>query len=71
MNAPRTGLTEDLLLTVREAAARLRVCERTIRNLINRGALESINISSGDQRRIPRIPVSALEAFLRERRERA
>lgn len=45
-------LTLPLTLTVAETAEQLRVSDRTVFNLINRGELISIKV--GNRRRIPR-----------------
>lgn len=50
----------EVLLTVPEVAARLRVCERTVRRLLSRGELPFIPIG-----RSIRVKPSELAAYLR------
>lgn len=55
-----------VLLKSGEAASRLSVCQRTIRNLISAGKLSAVNVSNC---RIPRyrIPETAIDEFLARR----
>ena len=62
--APATPTPEDLreLLTVEEAAKRLKLAPKTVRKLCRSRSLTAVNV----QRRW-RIPVSAIDEFLRDR----
>jgi excisionase family DNA binding protein len=57
-------MTDELAVSIKEAARRLGVCPRTIGNLVRVKELASRRIG---RRRI--IPVTALEAFLRKDHE--
>jgi excisionase family DNA binding protein len=61
---PQGLKSEDLgaLLTVEEAAGRLKLAPKTVRKLCRSRSLTAVNV----QRRW-RIPVSAIEEFLRDR----
>jgi excisionase family DNA binding protein len=56
------------LLTVDDAAARLKVTDRTVRNLITRGELPTVKIPGTTNRRIHPADVDALIAAGREAR---
>ena len=55
----RTGLGEEILLTVKEAANRTRIGQTLFYELLNRGEIASIKVN---RRRL--IPVQALAEFL-------
>ena len=54
------------VLYVSEVAERLEVTEQQVRDLIEEGELHGINVGGGD-RKFWRIPVTAVERFLKER----
>ena len=56
---PHFDQGQKLVLTYREAAASLGVCERTVWGLVRDGSLRAVRIG-----RSVRIPVSELERFL-------
>lgn len=58
------------LLDVGQVAARLGVCERTVRNLIYRGELLAIPVGSGDRRTHWRVSPAWLESFVERNAER-
>lgn len=67
MHAPRPPMSqqvEPLLLTTAEAAQRLAISPRQMRNLVAEGRVRSITIG-----RSRRIPVEQLHRFIAEQRE--
>jgi len=63
---PQSEFAGRSVLYVSEVAKRLEVTEQHILNLIEEGKLQAIDIGGGS-RHFWRIPVPALETFMRER----
>jgi excisionase family DNA binding protein len=59
-----TSAGEHLVLTIEEAAERLCIGRTSMYSLVKAGAVESVSIG-----RLRRIPLDALESFLRRLRE--
>lgn len=54
------------MLTVEEVAEQLSVDDQHVRNMIDEGSLDAINIGTG-QRKFWRIPAAALDRLLKQR----
>ncbi|MGO8677745.1 MAG: hypothetical protein ACLQVX_17960 [Limisphaerales bacterium] len=63
---PRGPLPEPAMLRVHQVARRLGVTSQHVRDFIDEGALDAINIGKAG-RRFWRVPVDAYQAFLKER----
>src|SRR5829696_7778156 len=55
-------------LTIRQAAARLAVSERTVRKLVDSGTLPYRDVGEGRERRAVRVAPADIEAFEQRRR---
>jgi Helix-turn-helix domain len=66
--SPRRGFPGRYAVSVPECAEWLHVTEQHVTNLIDRGELIAINVAVGEcDRRLWRIPVRGLAAFIRRR----
>jgi excisionase family DNA binding protein len=60
--------SEGTALTVTEVCRILGVSDRTVRNMIVAGKLPAINVGSGPERPVYRIPADELAAWVEKRR---